>query len=357
MQPRIVGTVLGYSRRSIRFKSSARETTTVDSETQRKRDYLRTMLGKDMAGERYLTRLVTAATAEHHNQERQQQQQQQQPYKPAPARVAKGSVSLSSQTFNVPVLSVDWNSPMERIKADLDAVLAENIGSVGKEIVLDLSTAVTPGGSTMAAIIAIKEHLSRGTHSAPISISMAINCADQLLTDAVRSAGLSVSHGWARGKSICDLPLISSVSQAPLSQPLAPKARAAANVHHGTVRSGQQIYAEGCSLIIVGSVNDGAEVLADGDIHVYGALKGRAMAGLGGSLDARVFAHYFSPSLVGITDVFAISDDYQGSSAVVGKPVSVRLIKKDEVASATNEGIIVDCGTGRLMLNVLPLKE
>jgi len=337
----------------LRYKSSARETTTVDSETQRKRDYLRTMLGKDMAGERYLTRLVTAATAEHLNQEKKQQQ----PHKSGPARAAKGSVALSSQTFNVPVLSVDWNSPLESIKADLDAVLAENIGSVGKEIVLDLSAAVTSGGSTTAAIIAVKEHLSRGTHSAPISITMAINCADHLSTDAARSAGLSVSHGWARGKSMCDLPLISSVSQAPLSQPMAPRALAAANLHHGTVRSGQQIYAEGCSLIIVGSVNDGAEVLADGDIHVYGALKGRAMAGLGGSLDARVFAHYFSPSLVGITDVFAISDDYQGLNAVVGKPVSVRLIKKDEVVSATNEGIIVDCGTGRLMLNILPLKE
>ena len=43
-------------------------------------------------------------------------------------------------------------------------------------------------------------------------------------------------------------------------------------VFHGTVRSGQQIYADGRSLVIVGSVNNGAEVLADGDIHVYGSL-------------------------------------------------------------------------------------
>jgi septum site-determining protein MinC len=57
---------------------------------------------------------------------------------------------------------------------------------------------------------------------------------------------------------------------------------------HGTVRSGQQVYAEGRSLVILGGVNEGAEVMADGDIHVYGRLQGRAVAGLSGDRSAKV---------------------------------------------------------------------
>lgn len=71
-----------------------------------------------------------------------------------------------------------------------------------------------------------------------------------------------------------------------------PKAKippaASAQFVHGTVRSGQQVYAEGKSLVILGGVNEGAEVMADGDIHVYGRLQGRAVAGLSGDRSAKV---------------------------------------------------------------------
>jgi septum formation inhibitor MinC len=80
-------------------------------------------------------------------------------------------------------------------------------------------------------------------------------------------------------------------------------------IHYGPVRSGQQLYAEGRSLVVVGSVNDGAELLADGDIHVYGRLAGRAMAGLAGGRGARIFAQDFNPSLFGVADAFVMTDD------------------------------------------------
>lgn len=70
------------------------------------------------------------------------------------------------------------------------------------------------------------------------------------------------------------------------------------------MRSGQQVYAEGRALVVVGAVNGGGEVLADGDVHVYGPLRGRAVAGLGGAASARVFATSFSASLVGVADCF-----------------------------------------------------
>ena len=100
-----------------------------------------------------------------------------------------------------------------------------------------------------------------------------------------------------------------------------------AKVHYGTVRSGQQVYAEKASLIIIGGVNDGGEVLADGDIHVYGPLKGRAVAGLGGGADganACVFARSFGPSLVGVNEVFIAPDDHGELIPFLDREVVVR---------------------------------
>jgi septum site-determining protein MinC len=123
-------------------------------------------------------------------------------------------------------------------------------------------------------------------------------------------------------------------------------------VFHGTVRSGQQIYADGRSLVIVGSVNNGAEVLADGDIHVYGSLLGRAVAGLGGCVDAHIFARSFGASLVGISDAFVAPDDCSSFREIEGKEAYVRLLKKDEnVTDLRNSGAqIVDCGSGNSLV-------
>ena len=59
----------------------------------------------------------------------------------------------------------------------------------------------------------------------------------------------------------------------------------------------------------MGSVNSGAEVLADGDIHIYGSLRGRAMAGRDGNADCKVFASQFEAELVGIANAFALCED------------------------------------------------
>ena len=59
--------------------------------------------------------------------------------------------------------------------------------------------------------------------------------------------------------------------------------------HDGTVRSGQQVYARDRDLVLTGAIANGAEVIADGSIHVYGSLRGRAMAGAQGDEKARIF--------------------------------------------------------------------
>jgi septum site-determining protein MinC len=90
------------------------------------------------------------------------------------------------------------------------------------------------------------------------------------------------------------------------------------------VRAGTRIWAQGSDLIVVGTVNPGAEVIADGHIHVYGRLLGRAIAGGQANGEARVFATHFDPELVSIAGYYAVRDGL--GEAPIGKAVIVRLV-------------------------------
>ncbi|WP_022940852.1 septum site-determining protein MinC [Psychromonas hadalis] len=92
-------------------------------------------------------------------------------------------------------------------------------------------------------------------------------------------------------------------------------------IFKGRVRSGQQIYAKECDLVINGDVGAGAEVIADGNIHIYGVLRGKALAGAMGDQNASIFCQALSPELVSIAGVYKLSDDlppeYAGKSSMV----------------------------------------
>lgn len=75
------------------------------------------------------------------------------------------------------------------------------------------------------------------------------------------------------------------------------------------VRAGQRIYARGCDLIVTAVVNNGAEIIADGSIHVYSTLNGRALAGASGNAEARIFALSMAPELVSIAGVYRTFED------------------------------------------------
>ena len=72
----------------------------------------------------------------------------------------------------------------------------------------------------------------------------------------------------------------------------------------GSVRSGQKVYARGADAVIMGQVSPGAEVIADGNIHVYGPLKGRALAGASGNRDARIVSTAFAAELVAVAGFY-----------------------------------------------------
>ncbi|HBI21955.1 MAG TPA: septum site-determining protein MinC [Legionella sp.] len=74
------------------------------------------------------------------------------------------------------------------------------------------------------------------------------------------------------------------------------------------VRSGQQIVSKGGDLVVTASVSHGAELLADGNIHVYGALRGRALAGIAGDKQARIFCRSLDAELLSIAGIYRLSD-------------------------------------------------
>ncbi len=97
------------------------------------------------------------------------------------------------------------------------------------------------------------------------------------------------------------------------------------------VRSGQQIYAEGADLIVLAQVSEGAEVLADGHIHIYGTLRGRALAGVKGDESARIFCQQMEAELISIAGNFVLQDS-----------LPKELFKKPVQASLSGEKVILE---------------
>ena len=91
------------------------------------------------------------------------------------------------------------------------------------------------------------------------------------------------------------------------------------------LRSGQKIYARGRDVVMLAMVNAGAEIIADGHIHVYAALRGRAMAGARGNTDARIFALSLEAELISIAGVYRTSENLLPGN-IQGKPTQVRLL-------------------------------
>ena len=110
----------------------------------------------------------------------------------------------------------------------------------------------------------------------------------------------------------------------PPSRPAATEtASRPAMVINEPVRSGRQIYAQGGDLVVTAMVSAGAELLADGHIHVYGALRGRALAGLAGDTSARIFCLSLEAEMVSISGLYRVNEDIPPAS--FKKPAQIYL--------------------------------
>lgn len=98
----------------------------------------------------------------------------------------------------------------------------------------------------------------------------------------------------------------------------------AAMVINRPLRSGQRIYARGTDLIVIGMVSQGAEVIADGNIHVYGPLRGKAMAGARGDTSAKIFTTQLNPELLAVAGVYRVVESAL-DPALANQPAIVQL--------------------------------
>jgi len=121
---------------------------------------------------------------------------------------------------------------------------------------------------------------------------------------------------------------VRATEPAPVREPTPPVSDSEPGlVHSLPVRSGQQVFAANRDLTVLNTVGAGAEVLSDGSIHVYGALRGRALAGASGFTGARIFCREFHAELVAIAGHYKVLDDV--SAELRGKPVQIWLDGND----------------------------
>jgi septum site-determining protein MinC len=145
---------------------------------------------------------------------------------------------------------------------------------------------------------------------------VAVRNAPQALEPEILAHGLSLDV-VAKPRSMPRAPEPASAAPAPSPAPAPLPAAAPVTLQaaHGAmiidtpVRAGQRVYAHGCDLIVTAAVNNGAELIADGSIHVYAPLRGRALAGASGNSDARIFAMSMEPELVSIAGYYRTFED------------------------------------------------
>ncbi|PTN34455.1 septum site-determining protein MinC [Desulfonatronum sp. SC1] len=112
-------------------------------------------------------------------------------------------------------------------------------------------------------------------------------------------------------------------SPVPTEQPACPSQEKQAMLVEKPVRSGQQVYAKGRDLIVLAPVGPGAEVIADGNVHIYAPLRGRALAGVMGNENARIFCKELRADLISVAGFYQVSEDLPGD--MLGRQVQVRL--------------------------------
>jgi septum site-determining protein MinC len=147
----------------------------------------------------------------------------------------------------------------------------------------------------------------------PAQLAAAVQAGLVVAQDVVLARGTGIGNDPATSPSTAPVPVAASAAApAPVPEPEpvvgsnAPPQTAL--VVDKPLRSGQQVYARGRDLVVLAMVNPGAEVIADGNIHVYAPLRGKAIAGARGDASARIFALSLEAELISIAGIYRTSD-------------------------------------------------
>ncbi|WFF40578.1 septum site-determining protein MinC [Salinicola endophyticus] len=147
--------------------------------------------------------------------------------------------------------------------------------------------------------------------------------------DPVKQSAWALGLGWfppqeSRPKAVEASPAEPVVEvETELPLPVAEGGQTGGRIHRGTVRSGQQVSAPEGDLVVIGAVNPGAEVLAAGSVHVYGPLRGRALAGIHGDREAGIFCHDLHAELLSVAGTYKRLEDID--PRMLGASVQVQL--------------------------------
>lgn len=150
----------------------------------------------------------------------------------------------------------------------------------------------------------------------------AVQNASPELAAAAQAAGLLVLNAAA--------PAAPEPAPEPAPQPAPAAAAAPTRVIDKPLRSGQRVYAAGGDIVVLAAVNPGAEVIADGSIHVYAPLKGKALAGARGDISARIYTTHLEAELVSIAGVYR-TFEAAPDAAVAKKPAQIRLADASQI--------------------------
>lgn len=192
-------------------------------------------------------------------------------------------------------------SRIDEVAAALTRQLAESPGFFEEEpVIIDFSALQTHTALEQIDLLALMRVLRH--HSL---VPLGIKGANPALLAVAKGVGLVDASDARIRRSVALAEPQQAVTQPSPSVPL----RLGALIIDKPLRSGQQVYARGRDLIVLASVNPGAEVIADGHVHIYAALKGKAIAGARGDTHARIFAQSMEPELLSIAGVYRTSEN------------------------------------------------
>lgn len=237
----------------------------------------------------------------------------------SPASTTPAAFELKSASLSL-VAVVLKTTDLALLSQALDERFADAPGLFDQDpVAIDLSLV---RDSTEAIDFVALVNLLRGHKMLPI----AAKSGSALQMEAALAAGLSEAHGPAapaqpvRSVRPEDLP----ATPAPPAPDEAPAPARTTLIVDKPLRSGQRVYAKGCDLVVLAVVSHGAEVIADGNIHVYAPLRGRALAGAMGDAGARIFSTCMEPQLLSIAGIYRTTETELPAS-VLGKPGQVKL--------------------------------
>lgn len=210
---------------------------------------------------------------------------------------------------------------VERVDQGLNAQLAETPDFFNQDPLLIDLTGLAPEDAEQTIDFAGLVKVLRKHALTPL----AIKGGSEIQRAAAFDAGLVDANDARIRRLSIDMPAPEQPKAALLTEsaPAIPSFSGAV-VLDRTLRSGQQFYAKGKDLVVLSMVNAGAEVIADGDIHIYSTLRGKAIAGARGKTDARIFAYAMEPELISIAGVYRTSEN-RLPNEVLGKPAQVSL--------------------------------